>query len=155
MFDEILGLPAPPPDHSRPRDPDAAPRGARHRVRPGTAHARRDHLGAGGARAGRPGVGLRGQVERRGAAGEPRFSSVGGELGLRIAEHESFAVPLLLVDRWRSAWSRWGSSTSRAADRFGRPVRLAVSGLTVVLAVVALYYVVRAGHSGATAAWGS
>nr|BFE80466.1 hypothetical protein GCM10020093_030670 [Planobispora longispora] len=40
-------------------------------------------------------------------------------------------------------------------DRFGRPVVLAVSALTVVLALVAGYYAARAGHSGAVAVWGS
>lgn len=34
-------------------------------------------------------------------------------------------------------------------------IGLALSGLTVVLAAVAAYYVVRTGHSGATAVWGS
>jgi uncharacterized membrane protein len=85
---------------------------------------------------------------------ESRFSSAGGELGRRIAEHHSFAVPLLLSTLALGLVSLGLVHVSRG-DRFGRPVRLAVSGLTVVLAVVALYYVVRAGHSGATAAWGS
>jgi hypothetical protein len=85
---------------------------------------------------------------------ESRFSSADGELGRRIAEHESYATPLLLVTLALGLVSLGLVHVSRG-DRFGRPVRLAVSGLTVVLAVVALYYVVRAGHSGATAAWGN
>jgi hypothetical protein len=83
-----------------------------------------------------------------------RFSSVGGEFARRIAEHQSFAVPLLLSALALGLVSLGLVHVSRG-ERFGRPVRLAVSGLTVVLAVVALYYVVRAGHSGATAVWGN
>jgi uncharacterized membrane protein len=83
---------------------------------------------------------------------ESRFSTVDGVLGQRIAEHHSFANPLLFTTLALGLVSLGLVYVSRG-DRFSRPVRLAVSGLTVVLAVVALYYVVRAGHSGATAAW--
>ncbi|MBB2914985.1 hypothetical protein FHS43_006300 [Streptosporangium becharense] len=85
---------------------------------------------------------------------ESRFSSASGEFGARIAEHASFSLPLLLAAVGLGVSSLALVHISRA-DRFGRPVELAVSGLTVVLALAALYYVVQAGHTGATAVWGS
>ncbi len=83
---------------------------------------------------------------------EKRFSSAGGQLGQSIAEHESFATPLLLAALALGMVSLGLVYLSRAG-RFPRPVEVAVSGLTVVLAVVAGYYVLRAGHSGAVAVW--
>ncbi|MEU4539360.1 hypothetical protein AB0G15_31355 [Streptosporangium sp. NPDC023825] len=85
---------------------------------------------------------------------EDRFASVEGQLGERIAEHAGFATPLLLVTLALGVVSLALVHVTRG-DRFGRPAGLAVSALTVVLAVVALYYVVRSGHSGAVAVWGS
>ncbi|WP_440104426.1 hypothetical protein [Streptosporangium sp. H16] len=85
---------------------------------------------------------------------EGRFASVEGRLGERIAEHAGFATPLLLVTLALGVVSLALVHVTRG-DRFGRPAGLAVSALTVVLAVVALYYVVRSGHSGAVAVWGS
>ncbi|GAA3103599.1 hypothetical protein [Streptosporangium carneum] len=83
-----------------------------------------------------------------------RFSSVDGQLGQRIAEHESFATPLLLGALALGLVSLGLVYVSRA-DRFPKPVGTALSALTVILAVVAGYYVLRAGHSGAVAVWGS
>jgi hypothetical protein len=84
---------------------------------------------------------------------EGRFASAEGELGERIAEHAGLGTPLLLVTFALGAVASALVYVTRG-DRFGRPVQLAVSALTVVLAVVALYYVVRTGHSGAVAVWG-
>ncbi|MGV9774569.1 hypothetical protein [Streptosporangium sp. NPDC003464] len=83
-----------------------------------------------------------------------RFSSVDSRLGRRIAEHEGFATPLLLSALALGVVSlilvhlSWG-------ERYGRLSGPAVSALTVLVAVAALYYVLRAGHSGAVAVWGS
>ncbi|MGW3370129.1 DUF2231 domain-containing protein [Streptosporangium canum] len=85
---------------------------------------------------------------------DKRFSSVDGPLGLRIAEHEGFATPLLLAALALGVLSLALVYISRA-ERYGRPVGRVVSALTVVAAVVAGYYVLRAGHSGAMAVWGS
>lgn len=83
---------------------------------------------------------------------ESRFSSAGGPLGERIAEHASFGTPLLLVTVALGVVSLALVHVSRN-DRFGRPAGLVVSVLTVLLAVVTLYYVVMTGHTGATAVW--
>jgi hypothetical protein len=83
-----------------------------------------------------------------------RFSSAGGRLGERIAEHESFGTPLVLAVLALGLVSLGMLHVLRAA-RYGRPVEIAVSGLAVLLAAAAVYYVVRAGHSGAAAVWGS
>ncbi|MFJ2029703.1 hypothetical protein [Streptosporangium sp. NPDC087985] len=83
-----------------------------------------------------------------------RFASADGPLGARIAEHEEFATPLLLAAFALGAVSLILVYVSRG-DRFGRPVRVAVSALTVVVAAVTGYYVLRAGHTGAGAVWGS
>ncbi|WP_068924221.1 hypothetical protein [Planobispora rosea] len=83
---------------------------------------------------------------------EGRFSSASGQLGERIAEHESFGTPLTLVVAGLGL-AALGLVYVTRGDRFGRPVVLAASALTVVLAVAAGYYVARAGHSGAVAVW--
>ncbi|MGS2640036.1 DUF2231 domain-containing protein [Streptosporangium sp. LJ11] len=85
---------------------------------------------------------------------EGRFASVEGRLGERIAEHADLGTPLLLVTLALGAVSLALVHVTRG-DRFGRPAGLAVSALTVILAAVALYYVIRSGHSGAVAVWGS
>lgn len=85
---------------------------------------------------------------------EKRFSSVDGQLGQRITEHESFATPLLLSALALGIVSLGLVHVFRAG-RFPRPVEATVSALTVVLAVAVGYYVLRAGHTGATAVWGS
>ncbi|NUT12819.1 MAG: hypothetical protein HOQ38_20330 [Nonomuraea sp.] len=88
-----------------------------------------------------------------------RFGSLDGPLAARISAHESFATPLLLSVLGLAAASLAlvyagtpgrGSVTS---DRFGRPVTLVLSALTVVLAAVAGYFVFQAGDSGARAVW--
>ncbi|MEU4833027.1 DUF2231 domain-containing protein [Streptosporangium sp. NPDC023615] len=83
-----------------------------------------------------------------------RFSSASGEMGELINEHAAFGTPLLFVALGLGVASAALVHVCRG-DRFGRPLVTAVSGLTVILAVVAVYYVVRAGHSGAVAVWGS
>ncbi|WP_406313803.1 hypothetical protein OHA77_36515 [Streptosporangium sp. NBC_01639] len=83
---------------------------------------------------------------------ENRFSSADGQFGARIAEHEGFATPLLLAALALGVVSLVLVYVSRG-DRSGRTVRAAVSALTVVLAVVTGYYVLRAGHTGAVAVW--
>ncbi|GAA3447543.1 DUF2231 domain-containing protein [Planomonospora venezuelensis] len=84
---------------------------------------------------------------------EGRFSSASGTLGERIAEHAAFGTPLTLSVAGLGLASLATVHVSRS-ERPGRPVELAVTALTVLLAAVAVYYVVRAGHSGATAVWG-
>ncbi|MEU1878149.1 hypothetical protein ABZ470_12595 [Streptosporangium sp. NPDC020072] len=85
-----------------------------------------------------------------------RFSSASGELGQRVAEHESFATPLLLAVLALGVVSLGLVRLTRPGRSESAPkgVGTALRALTVVLAVVAGYYVVRAGHSGAVAVWG-
>ncbi|MEU8383637.1 hypothetical protein [Streptosporangium sp. NPDC048865] len=85
---------------------------------------------------------------------EGRFASIEGKLGERIAEHASFGTPMLLVAFALGLVAAALVYVTRGG-RFGRTAELAVSALTVVLAVVSLYYVVRTGHSGAVAVWGN
>lgn len=89
-----------------------------------------------------------------------RFASADGELGARISTHQSFATPLLLSVLGLAAVSLLLVYVTRPArdsvgrDRFGRVTTLILSGVTLVLAGVAGYYVFRAGDSGARAVWG-
>jgi hypothetical protein len=91
---------------------------------------------------------------------QARFASANGSTGARIATHESFANPLLLSVAGLAAASLalvYATVPARGSltfDRFGRPVTLALSALTLVLAAVAGYFVFRAGDSGARAVWG-
>ncbi|MEU6744237.1 hypothetical protein [Streptosporangium sandarakinum] len=93
------------------------------------------------------------------------FASATGTLAQRIAEHEEFADPLLiaafalgvlslvllhLVRRGRGG----GEGRGREGGGGARAVTTAAAVLTAVVAVVAGYYAVRAGHSGAVAVWG-
>ncbi|GHE42341.1 hypothetical protein GCM10017673_50740 [Streptosporangium violaceochromogenes] len=83
---------------------------------------------------------------------EGRFASVDAAFGRRIAEHEAFATPLL----WASAALGLASLALVLLRRSGRltgAAGVAASALTVVLAVVTGYYVLRSGHTGATAVW--
>ncbi|MFI9595156.1 DUF2231 domain-containing protein [Nonomuraea sp. NPDC052265] len=88
-----------------------------------------------------------------------RFADVEGALGARVAAHESFANPLLLSVAGLAAaslalvYATTPGRRSVTSDRFGRPVTFVLSGLTVVLAVVAGYFCFRAGDSGARAVW--
>ena len=90
-----------------------------------------------------------------------RFASADGTLGARISTHQSYASPLLLsvlglaVAALLLVYATSPARDSIGRDRFGRPVTLALSALTLVLAAVAGYYVFRAGDSGARAVWGA
>ncbi|MFC4009532.1 DUF2231 domain-containing protein [Nonomuraea purpurea] len=91
---------------------------------------------------------------------EARFATVDGPLAGRIATHQSFATPLLLSALGLAAAALllvYATSPARDSvgrDRFGRPATLTLSAATLVLAVVAGYFVFRAGDSGARAVWG-
>lgn len=91
---------------------------------------------------------------------QARFATAEGELGARVATHESFATPLLLsalglgVSALLLVYATRPARDSVGRDRFGRPVSVTLSAVTLVLAVVAGYYVFRAGDSGARAVWG-
>ncbi|MFE3451076.1 DUF2231 domain-containing protein [Nonomuraea sp. NPDC059194] len=82
---------------------------------------------------------------------EARFAQVEGDLGQRIAEHQSFALPLLLTTVGLGVASLLMVYLTRAKLRVPA---LALSAVSVVLAVAAGYYVFRAGDSGARAVWG-
>ncbi|MBF8185148.1 hypothetical protein ITP53_05215 [Nonomuraea sp. K274] len=88
-----------------------------------------------------------------------RFATADGQLAARITTHQSFANPLLLsviglaVAALLLVYATHPARDSIGRDRFGRPASLVLSGLTVVLAAVAGYYVFRAGDSGARAVW--
>ncbi|MDH2427400.1 DUF2231 domain-containing protein [Sphaerisporangium sp. TRM90804] len=74
-----------------------------------------------------------------------------GELGMRIAEHEGYAGPLLYstIGLGASALALVYSSL-----RLGKVTTTLLTVVTVVLALVAGFYAVRSGHSGAVAVWG-
>ncbi|MEV0621066.1 DUF2231 domain-containing protein [Nonomuraea sp. NPDC050404] len=88
-----------------------------------------------------------------------RFSTAEGEMAARISTHQGFANPLLLsvlglgVAALLLVYATRPSRDSVGRDRFGRPVTMIVSALTVVLAAVSGYYVFQAGDSGARAVW--
>ncbi|MEV4170377.1 MULTISPECIES: DUF2231 domain-containing protein [unclassified Nonomuraea] len=88
-----------------------------------------------------------------------RFGTAEGEIAARISTHQSFATPLLLsvlglgVAALLLVYATRPSRDSVGRDRFGRPVSMILSALTVVLAAVAGYFVFRAGDSGARAVW--
>lgn len=84
---------------------------------------------------------------------QARFASADGELGQRIATHQSFATPLLTFTISLGVAALLLVYATRS-QKFGRPLTLVLSGVTVVLAAVAGYYVFRAGDSGARAVWG-
>lgn len=91
---------------------------------------------------------------------EARFGTAEGELAARISAHESFATPLLLsvlgltVASLLLVYATSPARDSVGRDRFGRPVTLLLTVLTVALALVVAYFVFRAGDSGARAVWG-
>lgn len=82
-----------------------------------------------------------------------RFATAKGKVAEDIAAHESFATPLLLSVLGLAAASLVLVYASRG-DRFGKIGTKVLSGVTVVLALAAAYYVFRAGDSGARAVWG-
>ncbi|MFC4533459.1 hypothetical protein [Sphaerisporangium dianthi] len=73
-----------------------------------------------------------------------------GALGARITEHQSYANPLLL-----SAVGLGVSSLLLvySARKLGRITTVVLTVVTVLLALAAGFYVLRAGHTGATAVW--
>ncbi|MEV6980189.1 DUF2231 domain-containing protein [Sphaerisporangium sp. NPDC051017] len=75
-----------------------------------------------------------------------------GPLAQRLEEHESFALPLLLSSIGLGVVSLL---LVYSAARFGKTTTTVLAVVTVPLALVAGFYVLRAGHTGATAAWGS
>lgn len=98
-----------------------------------------------------------------------------GVLGERVAEHADIAFPLvwctlllgvvsllLVYTAGRSApppgsGSGSGAGTGRRAavrTAGNTTVTMVLSVVTVLLAIVALYFAVRTGHSGAVAVWG-
>ncbi|MFI6599760.1 DUF2231 domain-containing protein [Nonomuraea sp. NPDC050536] len=90
---------------------------------------------------------------------QARFASADGSLATKVATHESFANPLLLSALGLGMAGLVlvvATKPSRGSldDRFGRPVTLALSAVTMVLAAVVGYYCFRAGDSGARAVWG-
>ncbi|WP_214416820.1 DUF2231 domain-containing protein [Sphaerisporangium fuscum] len=79
-----------------------------------------------------------------------RFAGAGGALHERIEEHSSYANPLVL--------STLGLAVSSlllvyASRRLGKTTTAILTVTTVVLALAAGFFVIRAGHTGATAAW--
>lgn len=77
-----------------------------------------------------------------------------------VTEHESFANPLLFATAGLAVAALllvYITRPRREPDTAGGSagvVAMILSGATVVLAVVVGYYVVRSGHTGATAVWG-
>jgi uncharacterized membrane protein len=84
---------------------------------------------------------------------EARFATAEGPLADNIAAHAAFATPLLLAVLGLAAASLILVYASRG-DRFGKAGTKVLSGVTVVLALAAAYYVFRTGDSGARAVWG-
>ncbi|WP_043622081.1 DUF2231 domain-containing protein [Nonomuraea candida] len=88
-----------------------------------------------------------------------RFGGVEGEMATRISTHQGFANPLLLsvlglgVAALLLVYATSPSRDSVGRDRFGRPVTLILSAVTVLLAAVSGFYVFQAGDSGARAVW--
>jgi hypothetical protein len=91
--------------------------------------------------------------------------------GQRVLDHESFALPLLLstiglglvallLVYFSARAGELAASPAEARHAAGASagrttVTMTLSVVTVLLAIAALYFVIRAGHSGATAVWGS
>ncbi|WP_062428222.1 DUF2231 domain-containing protein [Herbidospora daliensis] len=79
-------------------------------------------------------------------------SRYGAQAPAPVAEHESFAVPLLLTTIALAAVALvlvWAVSKGRSGA-----LTTVLSVLAVVGALAVTFYVVRAGHTGATAVWG-
>ncbi|MCC5579335.1 hypothetical protein IMZ11_27265 [Microtetraspora sp. AC03309] len=74
-----------------------------------------------------------------------------GRTSPAVAAHESFANPLLIST---AALGVVALLLVFGARKWPKAAGTVLSAASVVLAVVAGYYVVRAGHSGATAVWG-
>ncbi|MET8160088.1 DUF2231 domain-containing protein [Sphaerisporangium sp. NPDC005289] len=76
--------------------------------------------------------------------------SPSGPLAARIEEHESYANPLLFSTLGLGVSSLLLVYSSR---RLGRMTTAVLVVVTVLLAAAAGFYVLRAGHTGATAVW--
>ncbi|MEZ0077320.1 DUF2231 domain-containing protein [Planotetraspora sp. GP83] len=83
-----------------------------------------------------------------------------GQTPAAVAAHEEFADPLLFVTLGLTVVTlvlvyvtRTRRDPGAAASSSARAVTLVLSAATVLLALVVGYYVVRTGHSGATAVW--
>ncbi|MCG5218826.1 DUF2231 domain-containing protein [Streptosporangium soli] len=74
-----------------------------------------------------------------------------GELGATITEHQGFATPLLLTSLGMAVTTL---ALVFGAERIGKVPAAVLSGVTVLLALAVGFYVLRAGHTGATAVWG-
>ncbi|MEV7971263.1 hypothetical protein AB0O34_35510 [Sphaerisporangium sp. NPDC088356] len=82
---------------------------------------------------------------------EGRFGGgLEGTLGQRINDHESYANPLLLSVIGLGVASLLLVYSSL---KLGKVTTGVLSAVTVALALVAGYYVLMAGHTGATAVW--
>ncbi|GII88083.1 hypothetical protein Ssi03_60730 [Sphaerisporangium siamense] len=93
-------------------------------------------------------------ARQSGEAFQERLFSGGapeGAMAQRIQEHESFALPLLLTSIGLGAVALL---LVYSAARLGKTATTVLSVLTVPLALAAGFYVLRAGHTGATAVWG-
>lgn len=85
-----------------------------------------------------------------------------GSVPALVAEHERLATPLLLLTAALAVAAlllihltrRRGPGTGSATGPVTRLATVAVAAVAVVLALAVGYYVVRIGHSGATAVWG-
>lgn len=96
---------------------------------------------------------------------QARFATAEGDLAKAIADHSSFANPLLLSTLGLGAAAlllvfattpaRAATGERKSGDRFGRPVTVVLSVLAVALAAGAGFYVFQAGDSGARAVWGA
>lgn len=79
-------------------------------------------------------------------------SRYGGQAPAPVAEHESFATPLLLTSIALAVVALvlvWAVSKGRTGA-----LTTVLSVLAVAGAIAVTFYVVRAGHTGATAVWG-
>lgn len=79
-----------------------------------------------------------------------------GNVPAPVAEHESLAGPLMVLTAGLAvaAVLLVRFTRPRAAGPAASPAVVAVSAVAVVFALAVGYYVVRLGHSGATAVWG-
>ncbi|GAA3833299.1 hypothetical protein GCM10022226_63320 [Sphaerisporangium flaviroseum] len=93
-------------------------------------------------------------AKQSGEAFEARMFADGlpeGATGQRIMEHSSFANPLVLSALGLGVASLLLVYSSL---KLGRVTTGLLSAVTVVLALLAGFYVLRAGHTGAIAVWG-
>ncbi|WP_066372474.1 DUF2231 domain-containing protein [Herbidospora mongoliensis] len=80
-------------------------------------------------------------------------SRYGGQAPAPVAEHESFALPLLLTTLVLAIVALalvWAVNKTQ-----NKALTTVLSVLAVIGALAVTFYVVRAGHTGATAVWGA